>query len=235
MQQAYRKVPREVLALFEESAARVRAFHQRQRAESWFEATEDGTLLGQLVTPIGRVGLYVPGGKAAYPSSVLMNAIPAQVAGVPVARHLHPGAGGRSQPARSRRRRHARSRGDLPHRGRPGGRGAGLRHGDDPAGGQDRRAGQHLRGDREENGFRRGRHRHDRRAERDPHPRRRRGRPAAHRGRPALAGRARRAGDLRPGHRFAEARRSRPGRGRAPGRRAAPARTSRAPRCAGRV
>jgi len=83
VRQAYRKVPREVLALFEESAARVRAFHQRQRAESWFEATEDGTLLGQLVTPIGRVGLYVPGGKAAYPSSVLMNAIPAQVAGVP--------------------------------------------------------------------------------------------------------------------------------------------------------
>jgi len=82
VQQAYRKVPREVLALFEESAVRIRAFHQRQRAESWFEASEDGTLLGQLVTPIGRVGLYVPGGKAAYPSSVLMNAIPAQVAGV---------------------------------------------------------------------------------------------------------------------------------------------------------
>jgi len=83
VRQAYRKVPRDVLALFEESAARVRAFHQRQRAESWFEASDDGTLLGQLVTPIGRVGLYVPGGKAAYPSSVLMNAIPAQVAGVP--------------------------------------------------------------------------------------------------------------------------------------------------------
>ncbi len=82
VRQAYRKVPREVLALFEESAARIRSFHQRQRAESWFEASEDGTLLGQLVTPIGRVGLYVPGGKAAYPSSVLMNAIPAQVAGV---------------------------------------------------------------------------------------------------------------------------------------------------------
>jgi histidinol dehydrogenase len=82
VQQAYRKVPRDVLALFEESAVRIRAFHQRQRAESWFESSPDGTLLGQLVTPIGRVGLYVPGGKAAYPSSVLMNAIPAQVAGV---------------------------------------------------------------------------------------------------------------------------------------------------------
>src|SRR5512137_128165 len=49
VRQAYRKVPREVLALFEESAARVRAFHQRQRTESWFDASEDGTLLGQLV------------------------------------------------------------------------------------------------------------------------------------------------------------------------------------------
>jgi histidinol dehydrogenase len=82
VQQAYRKVARDVMALFEESAARIRAFHQRQRAESWFEAEDDGTLVGQLVTPIGRVGLYVPGGKAAYPSSVLMNAVPAQVAGV---------------------------------------------------------------------------------------------------------------------------------------------------------
>ncbi|HEY5999243.1 MAG TPA: histidinol dehydrogenase [bacterium] len=82
VRQAYRKVGRDVLAMFEESAARIRAFHERQRAESWFEASDDGTLLGQLVTPIARVGLYVPGGKAAYPSSVLMNAIPAQVAGV---------------------------------------------------------------------------------------------------------------------------------------------------------
>ncbi|MHB8837104.1 MAG: histidinol dehydrogenase, partial [Candidatus Methylomirabilia bacterium] len=94
VRQAYRKVTREVLALFEESAARVRAFHQRQRAESWFEASEDGTLLGQLVTPIGRVGLYVPGGKAAYPSSVLMNAIPAQVAGVPSLAICTPAPGG---------------------------------------------------------------------------------------------------------------------------------------------
>jgi histidinol dehydrogenase len=82
VRQAYRKVPREILDLFAEASARIRAFHERQRAESWFESEEDGTLLGQLVTPIGRVGLYVPGGKAAYPSSVLMNAIPAQVAGV---------------------------------------------------------------------------------------------------------------------------------------------------------
>ncbi len=82
IERAYRKVPRALLSLFEEAAGRIRDFHARQRSESWFEAQDDGTLLGQLVTPIERVGLYVPGGKAAYPSSVLMNAVPAQVAGV---------------------------------------------------------------------------------------------------------------------------------------------------------
>jgi histidinol dehydrogenase len=67
------------------AAARVRAFHERQLdacGRSWSYRDADGTLLGQKVTPIDRVGIYVPGGKAAYPSSVLMNAIPAQVAGV---------------------------------------------------------------------------------------------------------------------------------------------------------
>jgi histidinol dehydrogenase len=69
----------------ETAAARVRAFHERQRdacCRSWSYRDTDGTLLGQKVTPLDRVGIYVPGGKAAYPSSVLMNAIPAQVAGV---------------------------------------------------------------------------------------------------------------------------------------------------------
>jgi histidinol dehydrogenase len=67
------------------AAARVRSYHERQLAasgESWSYRDEDGTLLGQKVTPLDRVGIYVPGGKAAYPSSVLMNAIPAHVAGV---------------------------------------------------------------------------------------------------------------------------------------------------------
>ena len=67
------------------SAARVRSYHEAQKkasGESWSYRDEDGTLLGQKVTPLDRVGIYVPGGKAAYPSSVLMNAIPAQVAGV---------------------------------------------------------------------------------------------------------------------------------------------------------
>src|SRR5258708_8311039 len=65
------------------AAQRIRAFHERQRGESWTMTEADGTRLGQKVTALDRVGLYVPGGKAAYPSSVLMNALPAKVAGVP--------------------------------------------------------------------------------------------------------------------------------------------------------
>ncbi len=65
------------------AAAAIEEFHERQVQQSWFTAQEGGILLGQKVTPIGRVGIYVPGGRAQYPSSVLMNAIPAQVAGVP--------------------------------------------------------------------------------------------------------------------------------------------------------
>ena len=66
----------------EAAARRIRAYHERQKLESWEYTEADGTRLGQKVTPLDRVGLYVPGGKAAYPSSVLMNAIPAKVAGV---------------------------------------------------------------------------------------------------------------------------------------------------------
>jgi len=65
-----------------QAAERVRVYHEKQRQESWTYTEADGTVLGQQVTPLDRVGLYVPGGKAAYPSSVLMNAIPAKVAGV---------------------------------------------------------------------------------------------------------------------------------------------------------
>ena len=65
------------------AAERVRRYHEHQKQDSWTYSEADGTLLGQQVTPLDRVGLYVPGGKAAYPSSVIMNAIPAKVAGVP--------------------------------------------------------------------------------------------------------------------------------------------------------
>ncbi|HXV08062.1 MAG TPA: histidinol dehydrogenase [Burkholderiales bacterium] len=66
-----------------QAAARIRTYHERQLVQSWSYTDEDGTRLGQQVTPLDRVGIYVPGGKAAYPSSVLMNALPARVAGVP--------------------------------------------------------------------------------------------------------------------------------------------------------
>lgn len=67
----------------ETAADRVRSYHEHQRGETWTYTDAEGTLLGQQITPLDRAGLYVPGGKAAYPSSVLMNAIPAKVAGVP--------------------------------------------------------------------------------------------------------------------------------------------------------
>ena len=82
LQKALQAISTEQRAALETAAQRIRAFHQRQCAESWQYTEADGTVLGQRVTPLDRVGLYVPGGKASYPSSVLMNAIPAKVAGV---------------------------------------------------------------------------------------------------------------------------------------------------------
>ena len=85
MQEAFKSLPEEQKSALEAAALRVRNYHERQKQESgchsWEYTEADGTTLGQKVTPIDRVGLYVPGGKAAYPSSVLMNAIPAKVAG----------------------------------------------------------------------------------------------------------------------------------------------------------
>ncbi|MFE5322868.1 histidinol dehydrogenase [Paenibacillus sp. NPDC056579] len=80
---AYASVDEEFLAAIREAAVNVRRFHEKQKRTSWMDLQPDGSILGQVIRPLRRVGLYVPGGKAAYPSSVLMNAIPAQVAGVP--------------------------------------------------------------------------------------------------------------------------------------------------------
>ncbi|HET6871666.1 MAG TPA: histidinol dehydrogenase, partial [Sporolactobacillaceae bacterium] len=79
---AYQLVDDEVIQAIRKAAENIEAFHAKQKATSWFEESEDGSLLGQKVTPLDSVGLYVPGGSAAYPSSVLMSAIPAKVAGV---------------------------------------------------------------------------------------------------------------------------------------------------------
>jgi histidinol dehydrogenase len=82
MRAALESLPVEDRAALEAAARRIQAFHERQRGESWAVTEDDGTVLGQRVTPLDSVGVYVPGGLAAYPSSVLMNVIPAQVAGV---------------------------------------------------------------------------------------------------------------------------------------------------------
>ncbi|HFD92101.1 MAG TPA: histidinol dehydrogenase [Gammaproteobacteria bacterium] len=83
LQDALDGIPREQRLALEQAAERVRRYHEHQKVSSWSYTEPDGTLLGQQVTPLDRVGLYVPGGKATYPSSVIMNAIPAKVAGVP--------------------------------------------------------------------------------------------------------------------------------------------------------
>ncbi len=79
---ALESLPIEDRTALEAAARRIRLFHEKQRGESWSIREEDGTEIGQRVTPLDRVGVYVPGGRAAYPSSVLMNVVPAQVAGV---------------------------------------------------------------------------------------------------------------------------------------------------------
>ncbi len=82
LKRAWKNLPQEQAAALETASVRIRIHAEHQKLESWRHADSDGTVLGQQVTPLDRVGVYVPGGKAAYPSSVLMNVIPAKVAGV---------------------------------------------------------------------------------------------------------------------------------------------------------
>ena len=82
LQQALATIPADFRQALEHAAARIREYHQHQKGQSWSYRDQNGSTLGQRITPLDRVGIYVPGGKAAYPSTVLMNAIPAQVAGV---------------------------------------------------------------------------------------------------------------------------------------------------------
>lgn len=83
LQAAYQKVESPFVEAIRAAADNIRAFHMKQKRNSWMDVQPDGSILGQIIRPLKRVGVYVPGGKAAYPSSVLMNVIPAQVAGVP--------------------------------------------------------------------------------------------------------------------------------------------------------
>ncbi|MFG6148044.1 histidinol dehydrogenase [Halobacillus sp. B23F22_1] len=80
--EAYESVDGEFVKILGEAAANIREFHEKQQSNSWFHTSNDGSILGQKITPVDAAGIYVPGGTAAYPSSVFMNVIPAQVAGV---------------------------------------------------------------------------------------------------------------------------------------------------------
>ena len=82
IREAYTLVDEKLTEVIRKALVNIRDYHERQKQNSWFHSTEKGTLLGQKVTPMARVGVYVPGGKAVYPSSVLMNILPAKVAGV---------------------------------------------------------------------------------------------------------------------------------------------------------
>ena len=79
---AYEEIDDELVEIIRKALVNIREYHEKQKRNSWFDAKPDGTILGQKITPLSRVGVYVPGGKAAYPSSVLMNVMPAKVAGV---------------------------------------------------------------------------------------------------------------------------------------------------------
>ena len=98
LQAALAQLPAAQRAALEQAAERVRVYHEKQLMSSWSYTEADGTMLGQQVTALDRVGLYVPGGKAAYPSSVLMNAIPAKVAGVKELIMVVPTPGGEKNP-----------------------------------------------------------------------------------------------------------------------------------------
>lgn len=99
IKEAYEMTDREFVAVMKKAAANITKFHEKQRHNSWFAPEDDGTILGQKITPIERSGVYVPGGKAAYPSSVLMNVLPAKVAGVSrIIMTTPPGADGKVNP-----------------------------------------------------------------------------------------------------------------------------------------
>ena len=82
IEEAYTKVDPALVDVIRKSLRNIKEYHEKQKQYSWFDSKPDGTILGQKVTPLARAGVYVPGGKAAYPSSVLMNVVPAKVAGV---------------------------------------------------------------------------------------------------------------------------------------------------------
>lgn len=100
IREAYEAVDPALVEVIRKALVNIRDYHEKQRQNSWFTSTEKGTMLGQKVTPLQRVGVYVPGGKAVYPSSVLMNIVPAKVAGVPnIIMTTPPGKDGKVNPS----------------------------------------------------------------------------------------------------------------------------------------
>ena len=100
IEEAYKAVDASLLEVIRKALVNIRSYHEKQRQNSWFTSTENGTMLGQKVTPLNRVGVYVPGGKAVYPSSVLMNIVPAKVARVPhIVMTTPPGKDGKVNPS----------------------------------------------------------------------------------------------------------------------------------------
>lgn len=97
---AYSELDEHFIQVMKDSAQNIKTYHEKQKRNSWFDSKEDGTILGQKITPMQTVGVYVPGGKAAYPSTTLMNVVPAKVAGVPNIIMTTPaGADGKVNPA----------------------------------------------------------------------------------------------------------------------------------------
>ena len=100
IKEAYEKVDEKLLAVIRKALVNIRKYHEKQRQYSWFDSEESGIILGQKVTALEKVGVYVPGGKAVYPSSVLMNIVPAKVAGVKkIVMTTPPGKDGKANPA----------------------------------------------------------------------------------------------------------------------------------------
>ena len=100
VKEAYEQVDPSLIQVIRKALVNIRSYHEKQRQNSWFTSTEAGTMLGQKITPLNRVGVYVPGGKAVYPSSVLMNIVPAKVAGVPhIVMTTPPGKDGKVNPS----------------------------------------------------------------------------------------------------------------------------------------
>ena len=100
IREAYDRVDPSLIEVIRKALVNIRKYHEKQRQNSWFTSEEKGTMLGQKITPLDRVGVYVPGGKAVYPSSVLMNIVPAKVAGVPhIVMTTPPGKDGKVNPS----------------------------------------------------------------------------------------------------------------------------------------